>query len=203
VFHASLLTPYVETDEHGANYMRPPPDVIEGEEQYEVEAVRAHRWRNRKLQYLIKWKGYPESDNTWEPVDNVQAPLLTREYHEAHPLEDKKVAKRPKTTLFPLTTSQPTWLIESDHQNTFETAERTAAKLAAAATTPPPKATSTAGRTKPTPEQPPQNLYTLLTSVLETSSVTLPSFPHINSSTSAHLRYPVFIPQLTKDTSSC
>jgi hypothetical protein len=44
VFHASLLTPYTETNEHGANYMRPLPDMIKGEEQYEVEAIRAHRW---------------------------------------------------------------------------------------------------------------------------------------------------------------
>jgi hypothetical protein len=94
IFHASLLTPYVETNEHGANYMRPPPDMIKGEEQYEVEAIRAHQYQNRKLQYLIKWRGYPESDNTWEPVKNVQAPLLTREYHKAHPLEDKRTAKR-------------------------------------------------------------------------------------------------------------
>jgi hypothetical protein len=42
IFHASLLTPYIKTDEHSANYMRPPPDMIEGEEQYEVEAIRAH-----------------------------------------------------------------------------------------------------------------------------------------------------------------
>jgi hypothetical protein len=42
VFHASLLTPYVETNEHGTNYTRPPPDMIEGEEQYEVKAIRAH-----------------------------------------------------------------------------------------------------------------------------------------------------------------
>ena len=76
VFHASLLTPYVETNEHGTNYTRPPPDMIGGEEQYKVKVIRAHWQRNRKLQYLIKWKGYPESDNTWEPVENVQAPLL-------------------------------------------------------------------------------------------------------------------------------
>jgi hypothetical protein len=77
IFHASLLTPYIKTNEHGANYTRPLPDMIKGKEQYEVEAIRAHRQWNRKLQYLIKWKGYPESDNTWEPVENVQAPLLT------------------------------------------------------------------------------------------------------------------------------
>jgi hypothetical protein len=34
----------------------------------------------KQLQYLIKWKGYPESDNTWEPADHVQAPQLIRQY---------------------------------------------------------------------------------------------------------------------------
>ena len=32
MFHASLLSPYVETDAHGPNYSRPPPDLIGGEE---------------------------------------------------------------------------------------------------------------------------------------------------------------------------
>jgi hypothetical protein len=39
VFHAALLTPYKEMEEHGQNFMRPPPDMIRGEEQYEVEAI--------------------------------------------------------------------------------------------------------------------------------------------------------------------
>jgi len=43
IFHASLLTPYVETMEHGENYSRPPSDMIKGEEQYEVEAIWSHR----------------------------------------------------------------------------------------------------------------------------------------------------------------
>ena len=38
-FHASLLSSYHETTEHGANYLEPPPDVIEGQEEYEVEEV--------------------------------------------------------------------------------------------------------------------------------------------------------------------
>jgi hypothetical protein len=82
VFHASLLTPYVETKEHGENFSRPPPDLINDEEQYEVKAIQSHRHQGRKkqLQYLIKWKGYPESDNTWEPADHVQAPQLIRQY---------------------------------------------------------------------------------------------------------------------------
>jgi len=83
VFHASLLTPYVETKEHGENYSRPPPDLIDNEEQYEVEAIRSHRRHGKKraLQYLIKWKGYPESDNTWEPQKHIHTPALLKEYH--------------------------------------------------------------------------------------------------------------------------
>jgi hypothetical protein len=42
VFHASLLMPYVETMEHGKNYSRPSPDMIEGKEQYKVEAIQTH-----------------------------------------------------------------------------------------------------------------------------------------------------------------
>jgi hypothetical protein len=42
IFHVSLLTPYIETKEHGKNYSRPPLDLIEGEEQYEVETIRSH-----------------------------------------------------------------------------------------------------------------------------------------------------------------
>ena len=68
MFHTSLLTPYHETNEHGPNYNRPPPEMVDGEEEFEVEAVIGHRFfrKGRKLQYLIKWKGYPVTDNTWE-----------------------------------------------------------------------------------------------------------------------------------------
>jgi len=53
VFHASLLTPYIETTAHGPNYTNPPPVVTqEGEpdnEEYEVEAILdAHQTRNKR-----------------------------------------------------------------------------------------------------------------------------------------------------------
>src|SRR6266446_2462921 len=85
VFHASLLTPYHETAVHGPNFARPPPDLIDREEEYEVEQIVAHRQhgRSKQLQYLIKWKGYPESDNTWEPADQVHAPEIIKHYQSA------------------------------------------------------------------------------------------------------------------------
>ena len=92
MFHALLLSPYTETDAHGPNYSRPPPDLIRGEEFYEVEQIWDHQCHgcSRALQYLIKWKGSPESDNTWEPADLVLAPDLLKEYHKHRPLSGIK-----------------------------------------------------------------------------------------------------------------
>src|SRR6266478_7599343 len=55
VFHASLLTPYHETTAQGTNFTRPPPHLINGEEEYEVERIVTHRQfgRSKQLQYLI------------------------------------------------------------------------------------------------------------------------------------------------------
>ena len=39
VFHTSLLTPYHETTEHGANYQQMPPEMIDDQEEYGVEQV--------------------------------------------------------------------------------------------------------------------------------------------------------------------
>jgi Chromo (CHRromatin Organisation MOdifier) domain len=66
VFHVSLLTLYKETEEHGANFLEPPLDIIEGEEEYEVEQVLDSRQsgRRKQLQYLLKWKGYSEVHNS-------------------------------------------------------------------------------------------------------------------------------------------
>ena len=56
VFHANLITPYKETELHGPNFTRPPPDLVDGEEEYEVEKIidPKHKGRGHKLHYLIK-----------------------------------------------------------------------------------------------------------------------------------------------------
>ena len=87
VFHVDLLTPYRETEFHGTNYARPPPDLVGNEEQYEVERVldeRNHgRWK--KKQYLVKWKGYPDADNQWlDAKDMENAQELIAEFHHSN-----------------------------------------------------------------------------------------------------------------------
>jgi hypothetical protein len=39
---------------HGPNYTQLPPDLLEGEEEYEVETMISHQMKGYGLQYLIK-----------------------------------------------------------------------------------------------------------------------------------------------------
>ena len=96
VFHASLLTPYHETKEHGVNYNRPPSEMVDGEEEYEVEAIMGHHFFGQgcKLQYLVWWKGYSAADNMWEPEEQVFAPKLREAYHCKHPKDQPFPHKR-------------------------------------------------------------------------------------------------------------
>ena len=87
VFHVDLLTPYHETELHGPNYMRPPPDLIDGEEEYKVEEVLQSQkvGRGRKVQYLVKWKGYPELDNQWVNWDDLHADKMIADFKKKNP----------------------------------------------------------------------------------------------------------------------
>jgi len=67
VFHATLLKPYKENEIYGENFNEPPPELLEGEEVYEIETILNHRKRGRGYQYYVKWRGYPISDASWEP----------------------------------------------------------------------------------------------------------------------------------------
>ena len=91
VFHANLITPYKEMSIHGPNFSRPPPDLIDGEEEFEVEQILDMKQMGRgcKTHYLVKWKGYPTSDNSWEPEKNLNADEL---------IADFKWSFRPKKT---------------------------------------------------------------------------------------------------------
>jgi hypothetical protein len=102
VFHIDLLTPYRETIMHGPNFTRPTPELIDGEEEYSVKKI-LDSWqfgRRQQLQYLVKWEGYPESDNMWVDKDDVFAEDKVREFKASNPeaethIRSTDVAKSP------------------------------------------------------------------------------------------------------------
>ncbi|CAJ0946888.1 unnamed protein product [Ranitomeya imitator] len=63
VFHRSLLRKY---EVPVVPSLEPPaPVLVEGELEYVVEKILDSRVSRRKLQYLVKWKGYGQEDNSW------------------------------------------------------------------------------------------------------------------------------------------
>jgi hypothetical protein len=84
VFHASLLTPYVETELHRQNFPKPPPEIIEGDPEFEVEQIVGSRWigKRKSLQYKIRWKGYSLAHDSWEPAAQVHAPELIKRFQK-------------------------------------------------------------------------------------------------------------------------
>ena len=78
MFHATLLRQYKETEVYGANFPKPPPELIEGEEVYEVENILKHRKRGRTYQYYVKWKKSPISEASWEPEEVLYSCCLLR-----------------------------------------------------------------------------------------------------------------------------
>ena len=53
---------------------------VEDEDVFEVEMVADVRKKGKRREYLIKWKGYETSENTWEPGKNVSDALIAQ-YH--------------------------------------------------------------------------------------------------------------------------
>jgi len=85
VFHNSLISPYQETTAHGPNFTRPTPEIVQGEDDhYEVEKVLQSRLSPNKkgILYLIKWKGYLDSENSWLPASQMKhAQCLVHQFH--------------------------------------------------------------------------------------------------------------------------
>jgi hypothetical protein len=102
VFHIDLLTPYRETIMHSPNFTQPTPELIDGEEEYSVEKILDSRrfGRRRRLQYLVKWEGYPDSDNMWVDKDDVFAEDKIWEFKSSNPeaethIRSSLIAKSP------------------------------------------------------------------------------------------------------------
>jgi len=71
----------------------------EEEEEYEVEKIMDKRVNKGEVQYLIKWKGFKDDDNTWEPKANLDCPKIISEFEKEYEKKsDNKKRKNSSTS---------------------------------------------------------------------------------------------------------
>ena len=81
VFHVSLLKRYLVPDSDVP--VRPDPEIVNGEVEYEVDRILGDRRRRGRQEYLVRWKGYGPEHDSWEPAENLEnAPRVVERYHE-------------------------------------------------------------------------------------------------------------------------
>ena len=85
VFHVSLLKRYVPSERSSQPNSVPTPIHVDGELEWEVEAILNHRKRQGINEYLIKWRGFPKYENTWELESNLHnCQEILKEYWHSH-----------------------------------------------------------------------------------------------------------------------
>lgn len=91
IFHISLLESAQDTIR--VKTSNEPEAEVDGPEEYVVETILDMNKINGKTMYFVKWKDYPDSENTWEPPEHLMgAQRLLQNFHRRR--RDQTKAKR-------------------------------------------------------------------------------------------------------------
>ena len=87
VFHVSKVKPFHETARFGNRGAPPPFDMIDGEQEYEVEALIGRKDVRGRRYYLVKWVGLDHCEDMWIRREHLNNAMdLVTEYDAAHPV---------------------------------------------------------------------------------------------------------------------
>lgn len=70
--HVDQVKPYYQDQTEGRYQPKPPPIVIDDEEEFEVDEILDERRFRGVDQALVKWKGYNRHEANWEPLENLE-----------------------------------------------------------------------------------------------------------------------------------
>ena len=82
VFSVALLEPAATDPLPGQHNPPPPPVIVNGVEEYEIEQILDSKLVRNTLRYLVKWLGYDAP--TWEPAESINEAAAIDKFHEAY-----------------------------------------------------------------------------------------------------------------------
>lgn len=89
-FDITLLKAHEENEIHGPNFIQPPPETVEGHDEYEVETIVAHQNDKRYtggIKFKVRWKGYSSASDTFIDAEDLgNAREVLDEYKKRHNL---------------------------------------------------------------------------------------------------------------------
>ena len=92
VINVSHVWPYKPSHIPQQSAPEPPPIKIKGEFKYEVEQILDLQLYWGNLQYLVKWLGYTEEHNMWEPLSNLtNADKAVKDFHKRYPAAPRRI----------------------------------------------------------------------------------------------------------------
>jgi len=91
VINVSHIRPYCPPTA-GQSTIPPEPVVIEETPEYEVEEITDSRLKHGNLEFLVKWSGYTNDYNTWEPEANcTNSRDIINEFYKSNPSTPRKL----------------------------------------------------------------------------------------------------------------
>ena len=93
--HPGFHTPSFESTDLGTSLLTTFHSEVEEEDEFEVEEILERRGQR----YLIKWKGYPHSENTWEPIQNLgNCQIILRQFRRTAASRRHRTAESSRST---------------------------------------------------------------------------------------------------------
>jgi hypothetical protein len=84
-FHVSKLEPFKEGHPNQPQ-QEMPPIIVEGERQYVPERILdgCYDADTHQYKYLVHWEGYPDSEDTWEPYEELSHLTIFKQFQKAN-----------------------------------------------------------------------------------------------------------------------
>ena len=90
--HVTIDQLKIPSSKKNKSLAHPSEDEQNKDVEYAVEVIRDHRGDNpSNYEFLVKWVGYPETDNTWEPIANFRDKEVITKYFRSHLRSSPKV----------------------------------------------------------------------------------------------------------------